>query len=49
MGQNISYLLATLFIIAFIVDISINLRRVLANLEKIWRKLADINDTLQKR
>lgn len=37
-----------LFMLAAIFDISLNLRRLIKNLERIWRKLAEINDALKK-
>lgn len=37
-----------IFIILFVVDISFNIRRVVLNLDKIWRKLVEINDSLRK-
>ena len=49
MGNDMLTGIAYLFILAVIFDISFNLRRLLRSLDRIWRKLAEINDLLQKK
>jgi len=41
--------IAYIFILAIIFDISFNLRRLRGSLDRIWRKLAEITDLLQKK
>jgi flagellar biogenesis protein FliO len=38
-----------LFLLLFIFDISFNLRRLLKNMDRIWRKMEEINTTLQSK
>ena len=38
-----------LMILVFVIDLSINMRRLLASLDRVWRKLSEINDTLLKK
>ena len=38
-----------LFLLLFIFDISFNLRRLLKNMDRIWRKMEEINTTLQNK
>ncbi|MFH1355102.1 MAG: hypothetical protein ABIH19_03030 [Candidatus Omnitrophota bacterium] len=38
-----------LFLLVFSFDISFNLRRLNKTLDRLWRKLAEINDTLQNQ
>jgi len=46
MGTILILCVSTLF---FIVDISFNLRRVVRAIDRLWRKLTEINDSLQKK
>ena len=39
---------AIFFLVVFTFDISFNLRRLLKEQERIWRKLDEINSSLQK-
>ncbi len=41
---GISYI----FILVILFDISFNLRRLVGSLDRIWRKLAEINDAVKK-
>jgi hypothetical protein len=41
--------LVLFFIMAFVFDISFNLRRINRDLERLLRKLAEITDLLQKK
>lgn len=41
--------LAYLFILAIVFDVSFNLRRLVKGMDRLWRKLAEINDTLQRK
>lgn len=38
-----------LFILLFTFDISFNLRRLLKNMDRIWRKMEEINTALQNK
>ncbi len=38
-----------LFLLLFVFDISFNLRRLLKNMDRIWRKMEEINTTLQNK
>lgn len=38
-----------LFVLLFTFDISFNLRRLLKNMDRIWRKMEEINTTLQSK
>ncbi|MBU0709570.1 MAG: hypothetical protein KJ793_02540 [Candidatus Omnitrophica bacterium] len=38
-----------LFLLVFSFDISFNLRRLNKSLDRLWRKLVEINDTLQNK
>ncbi|MFH1413485.1 MAG: hypothetical protein ABIG56_01375 [Candidatus Omnitrophota bacterium] len=38
-----------LFLLVFSFDISFNMRRLNRTLDRLWRKLAEINDTLQNK
>lgn len=49
MGVEMLNFLAFLFILAIIFDISFNLRRLVKAMDRLWRKLAEINDTLQRK
>ena len=49
MGVETIHFVAYLFILAIIFDISFNLRRLVRGLDRLWRKLAEINDTLQRK
>ena len=49
MGQETLSFVAYLFILAIIFDISFNLRRQVKAMDRLWRKLAEINDTLQRK
>ena len=46
--MEVIFLGVLLFLLGFVFDISFNLRRLMKNLDRIWRKLAEINDSLQK-
>ena len=37
-----------IFILVLLFDISFNLRRLLGSMDRIWRKLAEINDAIKK-
>ena len=41
--------LILLFILVFIFDISFNIRRLIKSSDRLWRKLAEINETLNKK
>jgi hypothetical protein len=47
--DNMLIMAAYLFILAIIFDISLNLRRLLKSLDRLWRKLEEINDSLLKK
>ncbi len=49
MNADMLVFLAFLFILAMVFDISFNLRRVVKGLDRLWRKLAEISDTLQRK
>ncbi len=49
MFSDIVVSMAFLFIIVFTFDASFNIRRLIKSLDRIWRKLAEINDGLQKK
>lgn len=49
MGSDMFMLTIYLFLLAIIFDISFNIRRLLKSLDRIWRKLVEINDSLQKK
>jgi len=38
-----------LFMVAFTFDISFNLRRLNNNMDRLWRRLIEIEDTVQKK
>ena len=40
--------IAYIFIIVLLFDVSFNLRRLQGNLDRIWRKLAEMNDAIKK-
>jgi hypothetical protein len=49
MGVDTLNFVAYLFILAIVFDISFNLRRLVRGLDRLWRKMAEINDTLQQK
>ena len=49
MGIETLNFLAYIFILAIVFDISFNLRRLVKGMDRLWRKLAEINDTLQRK
>ncbi|MFH1458353.1 MAG: hypothetical protein ABIG31_04215 [Candidatus Omnitrophota bacterium] len=49
MAGDMLVLIALLFIIVFVFDVSFNLRRIGRNFERLLRKLAEIEDLLQKK
>lgn len=49
MGVEPLNFFAYLFILAIVFDISFNLRRLVKAMDRLWRKLSEINDTLQRR
>jgi len=38
-----------LFMLAAIFDISVNLRRLIKSNDRVWRKLAEINDAIKEK
>jgi hypothetical protein len=48
MGTGVMFMAAILFILVLTFDISFNLRRLLKEQERIWRKLDEINNSLRK-
>ena len=40
--------IAYIFIIVLLFDVSFNMRRLQGNLDRVWRKLAEINDAIKK-
>ncbi len=49
MGPNAAVTLLLLFLLVFIFDISFNLRRLIKNIDRVWRKLEEINTCLQNK
>jgi len=49
MMNNAATALILLFIVVFTFDISFNLRRLNKNLDRVWRKMEEINTTLQNK
>ncbi len=49
MRGDMVFLVAFLFIIVFIFDLSFNLRRISKNFERLMRKLSEIADGLQRK
>lgn len=47
--DNMFTMVIYLFILAIIFDISLNLRRLLKSLDRLWRKLAEISESLEKK
>ena len=42
-------LIMNLTLLFFVIDISFNLRRVVRGMDQLWRKLSEINESLQKK
>jgi len=38
-----------LFMLAAVFDISLNLRRLIRSIDRVWRKLAEINDAIKEK
>ncbi len=49
MLTNAATALIFLFLVVFTFDISFNLRRLIKNMDRIWRKLEEINTSLQNK
>ena len=49
MLSNAAAALVLLFILVFTFDISFNLRRLIKSLDRVWRKMEEINTTLQNK
>jgi hypothetical protein len=49
MLTNAAATLILLFLLLFTFDISFNLRRLNKNLDRVWRKMEEINTTLQNK
>lgn len=49
MLNNAATTLILLFLIVFTFDISFNLRRLLKSMDRIWRKMEEINTYLQNK
>jgi len=48
MLSEISLVVICLFILVFCFDVSFNIRRMIGNLDRIWRKLSEINERMGK-
>ena len=49
MITNAATMLIFLLLIVFTFDISFNLRRLIRSMDRIWRKIEEINTYLQKK
>jgi len=49
MQMDLFLWISYVFVLVVVVDISINLRRLINNLDRVWRKLAEINDSIRKQ
>ena len=49
MGPNSAVMILFLFLLVFIFDISFNLRRLIKTMDRIWRKIEEINTYLQNK
>ena len=49
MPNNAATALMLLFLVVFTFDISFNLRRLVKNMDRIWRKMEEINTYLQSK
>ena len=49
MGTDMFALAFYLFMLAAVFDISLNLRRLIKNTDRVWRKLAEINVAIKEK
>ena len=49
MANNTAITLILLFLVVFTFDISFNLRRLIKSMDRIWRKMEEINTYLQSK
>jgi len=49
MGPNSAVTILLLFLLVFIFDISFNLRRLIKTMDRVWRKMEEINTCLQNK
>ena len=49
MANNTAITFILLFLVVFTFDISFNLRRLIKSMDRIWRKMEEINTYLQSK